>query len=716
MANKQLKIALVGNPNSGKSTLFNILTGLNQKIANFPGVTVEKKTGFCALRNPVTQEGIDAEIIDLPGTYSLYPKSPDERIPFQALCDPANEAHPDLTIVIADASNLKRSLFLCTQVIDLGHPALLVLNMMDLVKARGQRIDVGKLSQQLGIRVVPVNARKKEGIEELKDIIAGGPHNPSRSIINVYPLAPALLDQIKSSIRINNDYIAFQLANNIEHIEMLRMQGFSKDILRNVLAYHKFESKKLQAQETLERYTHIGQIVEACIIQDNKPRISLTDKLDRLLTHRILGFVFFLLVMFLMFQAVFSWSEYPMQLVEEMFLLISGKVQAALPEGWLSDLLVNGILAGLSGIVVFVPQIALLFTFIAILEDSGYMARVSFIMDKMMRKFGLNGKSVIPLISGVACAVPAIMSTRTIQNWKERILTIMVTPLMSCSARIPVYALLISLVIPDKAVFGIFNLQGLMLMGLYLLGAFTAIASAWILKFFVKGRERSYFIMEMPLYRMPRWNNIALSIVDRVKVFLFDAGKVIIAISIVLWVLSSYGPGSSFEEIEKKYGKLAELSPAGQPQDSTVAELSSRIQSEKLSASYAGRIGKWMEPAIEPLGFDWKIGIALVTSFAAREVFVGTMATIYSAGADDTNTSSVREKMRQDRHPETGAPVYTMATGVSLMLFYAFAMQCMSTISIVYRETKNFKWPFLQLLYMSALAYFASLLAYQLLK
>jgi ferrous iron transport protein B len=470
-----------------------------------------------------------------------------------------------------------------------------------------------------------------------------------------------------------------------------------------------FNAKKLQAQETLDRYNAISAIIAKTVYKLNEDgKQSLTDRLDRILTHTVWGYVCFLGVLFMMFQAIFSWSSYPMNFVEQAFIHIEDTTRLLLPTGWFSSLLVDGVLAGLSGIVVFVPQIAMLFFFIAILEDSGYMARVSYIMDKLMRKLGLNGKSVIPLISGVACAVPAIMSTRTIQNSRERLITIMITPLMSCSARIPVYTLLISMVIPNRYVWGVFNLQGLMLMVLYLSGFIAALGAAWVMRLFIKVKERSYFIMELPIYRAPRWSNIGISIIEKIKLFLFDAGKVIIAISIILWLLSSFGPGDKFKQIEQKYA-LVKTSTTMQ-----VNEHKQTMQSEKLEASYAGVLGHWMEPAIKPLGFDWKIGIALVTSFAAREVFVGTMATIYTVGND--SQLSVREKMMAEKDPETGLPRYTLAVGLSLMFFYVFAMQCMSTLAVVYRETRNWRWPVIQVLYMSGLAYLSSLIIYQLLK
>lgn len=650
----KLKVALIGNPNCGKSTLFNVLTGLNQSTANFPGATVDKKIGSAKIRHS-SGKNISVDFIDLPGAYSLNAKSLDEKIPVELLSDATNSDHPDLTVFVADASNLKRSLFLATQIIDLKIPVVIALNMMDVVEKRGMEIDVELLSQKLGVKIIPISARAETGIEELKQAIIS--------------------------------------ANEVSLKEI-----FSKEIL----------SGKEEAQQTIERYRIITEIISRCLkFKSKKEEDIFSSRADKILTHRIWGYVIFLFVLFLIFESVFVIASYPMQWIETLFIFFSQWGNENLPKGEFSDLLVNGVFAGLSGIVVFIPQIALLFFFIAILEDTGYMARVSFIMDKVMRKFGLNGRSVIPLLSGVACAVPAIMSTRTISNWKERLITIMVTPLMSCSARLPVYTLLIALVVPAKKVFGFFNMQGVVLMFMYLIGFLAAIGSAYAMKYLIKSKERSFFIMELPPYRSPRWKSVGLMIIDRVKVFLFDAGKVIIAISIILWFLASHAPGNKFEEIEKKYSasRLVGISNPDQRGEA----------SEKLEASYAGILGKFIEPAIKPLGFDWKVGIALVASFAAREVFVGTMATIYSVG-DETNSKSIREKMHAEINPETKKPRYTFAVGFSLMLFYAFAMQCMSTLAVVYRETKKMKWPVIQFIYMGALAYLASFIAYNLFK
>jgi len=704
---KVLNIALVGNPNSGKSTVFNALTGLNQKVANFPGVTVDKKIGTATLHSSDGRK-IQAAFIDLPGIYSLYPKSLDEEIPFRILCDPNNELHPDAVVIVADGTNLKRNFFLCSQVIDLKIPVVLVINMADMMHDKGLNVDYEAVSQKLGVPVIPMNARKGTGVDALKAELAKELKIPGRDFLDIRSFAPEVVDGVRAVINTTSNYDAFLAANNLHIITDFEMQKSKKDKIRELCSTYKFDSMQMQARETLERYKKISTLLDETVTQTSALKKSYTNAIDNILTHRIFGYLIFLVILFIIFQFIFAFASYPMELIDSGFAWLNEKVKHALPAGLLSDLLVNGILAGLNGIVVFVPQIALLFFFIAVLEDTGYMARASFIMDKLMRKFGLNGKSVIPLMSGVACAVPAIMSTRTIQNWKERLITIFVTPLMSCSARLPVYTLLIALIIPNSYYYGI-NLQGLVLMFMYLIGFFAAIGSAYILKKIIRVKERSYFMMELPLYRVPRWNTIGLHILEKVKLFLFDAGKVIISISIILWVLSSFAPGESFKNIEEKYHTQAY---AAMPAE----EVEKNIQSEKLEASYAGIMGRVIEPVIRPLGFDWKIGIALITSFAAREVFVGTMSTIYSVGDAGTAQLTLKEKLQQEKNPETGLPMYTFAVGLSLMLFYAFAMQCMSTVAVVFRETKGSRWPLVQFLYMFALAYVSSFVVYQMLK
>jgi ferrous iron transport protein B len=637
--NKTKNIVLIGNPNTGKSTLFNSLTGLNQKIGNFPGVTVDKKTGSFKYKET------KINVVDLPGTYSLAPNSEDERVAKNYI---ENTNKDDLIIVVADATNLKRNLLLFSQIIDLDKQVILVLNMMDLLQKNKQEINFDKLSKSLNCPIIPINAILNKGINQLKEAVYNYKEN-------------------KNSFLVNNS---------------------SKTI-----------------DETMLRINKINTIVADVFSENGKNKsYLLTKKIDNIVTHKVYGYLIFFGILLFIFQAIFSWASYPMDLIDNGFSLLCDYVSTLLPKGMANDLIVNGILAGLGGIVIFVPQIAILFAFITILEDTGYMSRVSFLMDRILRQFGLNGKSVIPLLSSTACAIPAIMGARTIANYKERLITIMVAPLISCSARIPVYTILIALVVSEDESYGIFNLQGLLVMGLYLLGFVTALFSAWVMKLIIKSKEKSTFTLEMPVYRAPRWKNVGFEIINKVKVFLFDAGKIIIAISIILWVLSSYAPANNFEEINEKYSNSS----------LTKNETNALIASDKLEASYAGIIGKTIEPIIEPLGFDWKIGISLVTSFAAREVFVGTMATLYSVG-DADNTLSIREKMMAATNHKTGEKIYTKATTFSLLIFYVFAMQCMATLAIVYRETNSIKWPIIQVVYMGALAYLSSLLVYNIL-
>ncbi|GAC1311942.1 MAG: ferrous iron transport protein B [Mucilaginibacter sp.] len=700
-----IKVALTGNPNTGKSTLFNLLTGLNQKIGNFPGVTVDKKTGYCPL-----PDGRVAEIIDLPGTYSLYPKSQDESIVFSVLADQSNPHKPDLVVVVLDATNLKRNLLLYTQVADLKIPVIVALNMIDLADKAGIYINIDLFAKKLGVPVVPISARKKEGIDKLKAAI-----NFANKIalqedsIDVEAIAPGLIGQISKDLNLDNPYYALQLAHQHETIKFI--SSAESERIEEVEKEFSFHSQKAQAAETIARYSFINDLLYDTVkVPETARDETSSNKIDKILTHKVFGFVIFFGILLFMFQSIFAWSAYPMELIADLFVWIQNTLHTLLPAGPLTGLLVDGVIGGLSGVMVFIPQIAILFAFISILEDTGYMSRVTFMMDKLMRKVGLNGKSVVPLIGGFACAVPSIMSTRTIENWKDRMITIMVTPLVTCSARLPIYVLLISLVVPNRNVWWLFNMQGLALTGMYVFSLISAIVVAFVFKLILKGRERGYFIMELPVYRMPRWNNVAYSMYERVKTFVLQAGKVIVAISVILWVLASYGPGDRFKQIEQKYQQpqyAQKLKPD---------ELGRAIRSEKLENSYAGVLGHVIEPVIKPLGFDWKIGIALITSFAAREVFVGTMATIYSVEGSAEKMETVQKKMKSAVNPETGKPVFSLAVAFSLMMFYAFAMQCASTVAVVYRETKNWRWPAIQFAYMAVLAYAASLLAYNLLK
>ncbi|MBV8254646.1 MAG: ferrous iron transport protein B [Chitinophaga sp.] len=706
-----LNIALVGNPNSGKSSLFNVLTGLNQKVSNFPGVTVDKKTGHANIA-----PGLAANVIDLPGTYSLYPKSADEYVTYDVLINVNATEAPDLVIIVADASNLKRNLLFCSQIIDLKMPVIIALTMMDIARKKGVEIDLDGLERELGVPVVAINPRKNKGVTELKKLIeqsSKGNHAvPARDFINNIGLAKESIEEVKKYTNSRSDYAALHVAVNSDELNFLN--GGQKLAIKNALQTNQFNKTKVQAEEIMQRYARIKHIMKSTVVEADPLQKQLrSEKIDDLLLHRFWGYVILLVVMFLLFQSIFWLAKYPMDWIEAGFGQMSGWLTSVLPNNQITDVFINGILAGVSGFAVFVPQIAILFGLITILEDSGYMARISFLTDRLMRQVGLNGKSVMPLISGVACAVPAIMATRTIENKKERLITILVTPLMSCSARLPIYTVMIALVIPDKRIFGILGLQGLAMMGLYLLGFFMAILIAAVMKLFVRIKEKSYFIMELPVYRAPRWKNVGITMLEKSKIFITDAGKVIVVISVILWFLASYGPTKRMQPIHQKYEQLMAAVPKESPQADS---LNHQFQSEKLSNSYAGILGHSIEPAIAPLGFDWKVGIALITSFAAREVFVGTMATLYSVGENpNDNNATLREKMAAAKRAD-GTPVYTFATGIALMLFYAFAMQCMSTMAIVRRETKSWKFPLFQLVYMTGLAYVFSLIAFQVLK
>jgi ferrous iron transport protein B len=707
LAAKDIHIALVGNPNSGKSSLFNALTGLNQKVGNFPGVTVDKKTG-----NAELAPGIQANIIDLPGTYSLYPKRGDEWVTYKVLLKLDPEVNPGIILLLADASNLKRNLLFCSQIIDLKLPVVIALTMMDLAKKKGIVIDVEGLERELGVAVVPVNPRKNKGIAQLKKVMLQTAQQlyqvPVRDFIGNKELAPAAIDELKSVFPAASDYTAIHYLINHEHFSLDKQK---QRTIETIEAAHKFNATKTQAEEIMQRYARIKVIMQQHVAEpDPLQKTMFTEKLDNVLLHRKWGYLILLAVLFFLFQSVFWLATFPMDGIQWVFANLGGWLNNILPHSWLTNLFVNGIIAGLSGILVFVPQIMILFGFITMLEDTGYMARISFLTDKLMRKAGLNGKSVMPMISGFACAVPAIMSARNIENKKERLLTILITPLMSCSARLPVFTILIALVIPRKNILGFIGLQGLVMMGLYLMGIVMALLVSYIAKWFIKIQEKSFFILELPVYRAPRWKNVLITMINKAKIFVVDAGRVIMVISLILWALSTYGPPAKMHAVSQHYDTLIRQQPA------QAADLTTQKQSELLQQSFAGILGRSIEPVIRPLGYDWKIGIALITSFAAREVFVGTMATLYSVeGGKDADEKTLTQKMQHARNPD-GSPVYTLAAGVSLMIFYLLAMQCMSTLAVVKRETRSWKWPLIQLFYMTGLAYIMSLLAYQLLK
>jgi ferrous iron transport protein B len=699
-------IALVGNPNSGKSSLFNALTGLNQKVGNFPGVTVDKKTGVSKI-----SETLSVDVIDLPGTYSLYPKSADELVTYEVLLNQGDIDKPELVIVVADASNMKRNLLFCSQIMDLKIPVIIALTMMDIARNKGIIIDTDAMQQLMGVPVIPINPRKNKGIAQLKKAV----EDTQKAVLPMRPdfiELPALktewMLEIMELCKQVSAYGALHIACN--YTGLTNINAAQRIRIAALLGESGFHKSKVQAEEIILRYKKIDTIMRGCVVTESPmKKMIISDRLDKILLHPVYGNVILLVVLFLLFQSIFWLAQYPMSWIEQIFAHVSLWLNQALPAGLISDFLVNGLLAGIGGIAIFVPQIMILFGLITILEDSGYMARISFLTDRVMRTAGLNGRSVMPLISGMACAVPAIMAARTIQNRKERLVTILVTPLMSCSARLPVYTMLIGLVIPNKPIIKIFNLQGLVLMGLYLLGFFMALLVAKVMDMIIQVKERTFFLLELPVYRAPRWKNVGITMLEKGKIFIRDVGKVIIVLSLVLWALAAFGPPGRMAAVEAKYAIAIKSNPAN------AKELESLQSTEKLENSFAGILGHSIEPVIRPLGYDWKIGIALVTSFAAREVFVGTMATLYSVGDVDSGTKTLTDKMRAAKR-EDGSPVYTLATGLSLLIFYAFAMQCMSTLAIVKRETRSWKMPLIQFSYMAALAYIGALIVYQLFK
>ncbi|MBO0342294.1 MAG: ferrous iron transport protein B [Bacteroidota bacterium] len=735
---KNINVALIGNPNTGKTSVFNQLTGLKQKVGNYPGITVEKKEGICKL-----PRGVKAHILDLPGTYSLNTTSLDESLVVELLLNKNDKDYPDVAVVISDVENLKRNLFLFTQIKDLKIPTILVVNMADRMDRKGISLDVEAMEKKLDTKIALVSTRKNTGIERIKELIADYKSISSKPILDPNRISPEYFDRLKKTFPQNDLYKLWLVITqdvNFMPIEKKRIQDATDFTTKS-----KEELKKLQHKETVLRYQLINNILKETYKVDFMAAKGLRASLDKILTHKIFGYLIFFVILLTIFQAIFDWSGYPMDFIDEQFAMAAEWIKDTLPPGLFTDLLAEGIIAGIGGIVIFIPQIAFLFLFISLLEESGYMSRVVFLMDRLMRPFGLSGKSVVPLISGNACAIPAIMATRTIENWKERLITILVTPFTTCSARLPVYLILIALVIPEGKFMGL-SYQALTLMLLYMIGFGMALLSAMVLNKVLKIKTRSIFMVEMPTYRLPLLKNVAYTVIEKTKSFVLGAGKIILAISIVLWFLGSNGYSDDFENaesivterIEKQglstYSKnyiqnniesyresaLNEGMAPNALQDSVVlltSELSERavaqeVASYKLEHSYIGQAGKAFEPLVKPLGYDWKIGIAVLTSFAAREVFVGTLATIYSVGSDEEETIKNRMAAELD---EDGKPLFNLASGISLMLFYAFAMQCMSTLAIVKRETNSWKWPLIQLGFMSVFAYIIALIAYQIL-
>ncbi|WP_313384780.1 ferrous iron transport protein B [Chishuiella sp.] len=695
------KIALVGNPNVGKTSLFNKLTNLRQKVGNYPGVTVEKREGN------VERNGNKFSIIDLPGTYSIYPSSLDEEVVFKILGDKSNKLYPDLTVVVGEPSNLKRSISLYLQVRELGVPSIFVINMKDEIESKGLIINLEELERFLHTKIYLTNARTSEGLDELVDALVKTTkdYHTKFEIPQEYI---STIDKIKEDFNISSDYIAWQYLSQ-KYIPFLSEEDQEKlDRVKNEL---KIIPKRLQVKETLDRNKILDKELEKVVSYEFKGKETLTDKIDKTLIHPIFGYVIFLGILLLIFQAVYAWSAPLMGMVEDLFGWIDEEAISIIPPGPINDIVGGAIVPGIEGIAVFVPQIAILFLFISIMEETGYMSRVVYLMDRWLKPFGLSGKSVVPLISGVACAVPAIMSARNIENYKERLLTILVTPFMTCSARLPIYIVLISLVIPDKTILGL-SYQALALFVMYLLGVLGALGSAIVLNLIIKSKHKSFLILEMPTYKLPDWKNVFLNVWEKTLGFLIDAGKIIFAISIILWVLGSFGPGEKFKNAE-------EIVTAHHPKMNE-EDLENEIASYKLENSYLGNLGMIIEPIVEPMGYDWKMGIGLISSFAAREVFVGTMSTVYSLGEVDVEDNKEKDRLLQRMQSEvnqnTGQPAYNLATGVSLLLFYAFAMQCMSTIAIVKKETNSWKWTLIQTGFMTGLAYLVAFIAYHILK
>jgi len=697
---KHINVALIGNPNTGKTSVFNRLTGLNQKVGNYPGITVEKKQGICKFGR-----GCKVHLLDLPGTYSLNASSVDENVVIELLLNKNDKDFPDVAIVVADIENLKRNLLLFTQIKDLGIPTILAINMSDRMKRKAISLDVPKLEEKLNTKIALISSRKNLGFDYLKELIENYNQLSTKPSLNASSISPEYFDRLRKAFP-NQDLYKLWLVitqdvnfGKLDRNELKGVASFQTESVSNL--------KRLQQKETVARYQFINETLKATLHIDTENAKDLRSRLDRVLTHKVWGYVIFFGILLLIFQAIFDWSSYPMDFIDSTFASLSEWAKTTLPAGDFTNLIAEGIIPGLGGIVIFIPQIAFLFLFISILEETGYMSRVVFLMDKLMRRFGLSGKSVVPLVAGTACAIPAIMATRNIENWKERLITILVTPFTTCSARLPVYLIIISLVIPDHRVLGIFSLQGLTLMFMYILGFGAAIFSAYILDKILKIKNKSFFVIEMPNYKLPLPKNVLITVVEKTKAFVFGAGKIILAISVILWVLASYGPGNfnnAEEIIQTQYAS----------QDLSDEELEMHVNSFKLEHSYIGHVGHAIEPAVRPLGYDWKIGIAIVSSFAAREVFVGTLATIYSVGSEQEET--IKNRMAAEVNPVLGGPLFNFASGVSLLLFYAFAMQCMSTLAIVKRETNTWKWPMWQLFVMTAIAYVVALAAYQFLK
>jgi ferrous iron transport protein B len=683
-------IAIIGNPNAGKTTLFNALTGLRQKVGNYPGVTVEKKEGRILFPN-----GQEATLIDLPGTYSLTAASPDERVATEILLGQTDHTPPpDLVICVVDASNLERNLYLASQIIDQGLPLVIALNMTDVAHDQGIEINVAALEKRIGVRVIPTIGSKGKGMAELKNAILADTLAPGSA--RQWTLPPPVEEECTELIgMLQARHGLSDGAALHEAIALLSLPDASANrathIAPEVLAHVKQDHQKLESlgfrRESVfieSRYEWIRQVCGDAVVRTRHQERTPSDKIDSIVTHRVWGFLIFLGLIALMFQSIFSWATVPMELIGGGFDWLGVTVTRLMPPGDLRNLIVHGGIAGVAAVVTFLPQILFLFLFIGLMEDTGYMARAAFIMDRLMSKVGLHGKSFIPMLSSFACAIPGIMSTRTIENPKDRLVTMLVAPLMSCSARLPVYTLLIAAFIPNTTLFGVLSLAGITLFSLYFLGLIAGLTMAWIFKRTLLKGAPPVFIMELPPYKLPSIKSILLHMWERSFLFLKKAGTIILGVSIILWFLASYP-------------KVDNGTPA-----------------EQLQHSFAGQAGKLLEPAIKPLGFDWKIGIGLVTSLLQREVFVSTMGTIYNVKNTDATDGSVslQQLMRDDRDPATGARTFTMLTAICIMVYYVLAMQCLSTVAVMRRETNGWKWPLVQIGYMTTLAYSVTFIVY----
>jgi ferrous iron transport protein B len=706
-------VAILGNPNSGKTTLFNALTGLRQKVGNYPGVTVEKKIGRCELPS-----GGAVDVLDLPGTYSLRPGSPDEMIVRDVLLGlQPDTPSPDLVVFVVDATRLDRHLFLAMQVIELGRPVIFVLNMIDEAEKRGFSIDAPALERLLGVPVVPISASKGIGIGNLRRAMER-PVEPSTATFRQWPpmvrkvLASLSARLPRRGLLSDAGRLDLAMALLLDDGEDDALGRYTPPEVQDDLPVLRSRLDaafpEWQSHEPVGIYDAIEEVMTAAVRSPDEEVDSVRERIDRVLTHRVAGPVFFAVLMGTVFLSVYEWAAPFMDLIDSGVGSVGGLLTGVLPEGPIRSLVVDGILAGVGAMVIFVPQIAILFLFIAIMEDSGYMARAAFIMDRLMGRVGLSGRAFIPLLSSFACAIPGVMATRTIAHRRDRLATMMIAPFMSCSARLPVYALLIGAFVPHRMI-GIFPMQGLTLFAMYILGILIAVGVAWTLKRTVLRGGKPLYVMELPPYRMPSIRSVTGIVLERSVLFLRKAGTVILAVSIILWFLASYPNGGP------TVGPLQEQRVAAETRGDTeaAAELEGRIAGETLRNSFAGRAGRFLEPVIEPLGFDWRIGIGLITSLAAREVLVSTMSTVFHLGDSDEDFVSLREKMRTATDPETGERVYTTLTAVSLMVFFVLACQCLATLAVVRRETASWLWPAFMFVLMNSLAWVASFVVYQ---